>query len=87
MHVTTWSSAYAATAASMFWDTLIIAVIMDQVERRASGISTGIEIFNDLLAAHYAPAPLGSCLGRPGRLSALRIFLHKSVLYGVFVWA
>jgi hypothetical protein len=25
--------------------------------------------------------------GRPGRLSALSVFLYKSVLYGVFIWA
>jgi hypothetical protein len=27
------------------------------------------------------------CPGRPGRLSALSVFLCKSVFYGVFVWA
>ena len=27
------------------------------------------------------------CPGPPGRLSALSVFLCKSVLYGVFVWA
>ena len=27
------------------------------------------------------------CPGRPGRLSALSVFLCKSVLYGAFVWA
>ena len=27
------------------------------------------------------------CPGRPGRLSALSVFLGKSVFYGVFVWA
>jgi hypothetical protein len=29
----------------------------------------------------------GPCPGPPGRLSALRVFLCKSVLYGAFVWA
>jgi hypothetical protein len=27
------------------------------------------------------------CPGRPGRLSAIRVFLCRSVLYGTFVWA
>jgi hypothetical protein len=31
--------------------------------------------------------PRTHCPGPPGRLSALRVFLCKSVLYGVFVWA
>jgi hypothetical protein len=34
-----------------------------------------------------AAGAMGSCPGPPGRLSALSVFLCKSVLYGAFVWA
>ena len=37
-------------------------------------------------ASSYAP-PCCCCPDRPGRLSALSVFLCKSVFYGVFVWA
>ena len=37
------------------------------------------------LALHPEDPPVGP--GRPGRLSALRVFHTKSILYGAFVWA
>jgi hypothetical protein len=58
-------------------------------------ISTGTRYITSMyyvlnaLEAGYTTAErgFGICPGRRGRLSALRVFLCKSILYGAFVWA
>jgi hypothetical protein len=45
----TWIGSYAPVVASMFWDALIGSVIMDQVENRAHGVTSGTELLNELL--------------------------------------
>ena len=49
IHVLTWANSYAATMSSCFWDTLICAVIMEQVELVAMGVSTAPEVFNEVM--------------------------------------
>jgi hypothetical protein len=51
------------------------------LERAATGAGWSIR------PGHNSTATAHLCPGPPGRLSALSVFLCKSVLYGAFVWA
>eukprot|EP01052_Picozoa_sp_SAG31_P035787 SAG31_NODE_4365_length_3307_cov_10.960723_1_plen_347_part_00 len=46
--ISTWLISHAATVSSCFFDVTVTTIILDQVELRASGIVTSVELFNDL---------------------------------------
>jgi hypothetical protein len=56
----------------------------------APAAAAGVDAFSIGANGRIVPpllAPAFRCLGPPGRLSALSVFLSKSFFYGAFVWA
>ena len=83
-----WANPFAATLAAMIWDPLICAVIMEQVELTASGVSTGVEVFNEIMEAAAAAGAAesgsreGTVMSYAGRLQVVRAIGAAIVLKG-----
>eukprot|EP01052_Picozoa_sp_SAG31_P000523 SAG31_NODE_15_length_37942_cov_32.078297_28_plen_645_part_00 len=54
-HVATWMKPYSGTMlATMIWDTMMCHVVMKNAETRAFGVTTGVEVFNEIMDT-YCP--------------------------------
>eukprot|EP01045_Picozoa_sp_COSAG04_P006474 COSAG04_NODE_319_length_16893_cov_23.060141_3_plen_865_part_00 len=49
IHIVTWLNGYAAVISSMFWDTLIVSVLLEEAELLAQGVATAPEVFNAII--------------------------------------
>ena len=73
IHVLTWANSYAATMSSCFWDTLICAVIMEQVELVAMGVSTAPEVFNEVMERFASYQQKGGVQTRASEAMAAKV--------------